>query len=57
MPAFYDVVYLLPLKNKIDYFFDACLLNLWKQGAIDEETALQYASSPTDLKLKLEGFA
>jgi len=37
--------------------FDSCLFNLWKQGAIDEETALQFASSPTDLKLKLEGFA
>jgi len=37
--------------------FDVGLFNLWKQGAIDEETALQYASSPTDLKLKLEGFA
>ncbi|KPL27254.1 MAG: hypothetical protein AMJ72_09860 [Acidithiobacillales bacterium SM1_46] len=36
--------------------FDGSLLTLWKQGAIDEETALQYASSPTDLKLRLEGF-
>ena len=24
---------------------------------IDEETALQHATSPTDLKLRLEGFA
>jgi len=37
--------------------FDASLLNLVKQGHIDEETALFYATSPTDLKLKLEGFA
>jgi twitching motility protein PilT len=36
--------------------FDGSLLTLWKPGAIDEETALQYASSPTDLKLRLEGF-
>ncbi len=36
--------------------FDACLYNLVKKGDIDDETALQYASSPTDLKLKLEGF-
>ena len=37
--------------------FDMSILNLCKQGQIDEETALQYATSPTDLKLKLEGFA
>jgi twitching motility protein PilT len=37
--------------------FDASLYQLWKQGEIDEETALQYATSPTDLKLKLEGYA
>lgn len=37
--------------------FDASLLSLVKQGHIDEETALFYATSPTDLKLKLEGFA
>ncbi len=36
--------------------FDSSLFNLVKQGHIDEETALFYASSPTDLKLKLEGF-
>jgi twitching motility protein PilT len=36
--------------------FDVSLLNLVKQGHIDEETALFYASSPTDLKLKLEGY-
>ena len=27
------------------------------QGEIDEETALQHATSPTDLKLRLDGFA
>ena len=37
--------------------FDAALFNLVKKGEIDEETALYYATSPTDLKLKLEGFA
>jgi twitching motility protein PilT len=37
--------------------FDSSLLNLVKQGHIDEETALFYATSPTDLKLKLEGYA
>lgn len=37
--------------------FDTSLFNLVKQGLIDEETALFYASSPTDLKLKLEGYA
>ena len=37
--------------------FDVSLLNLVRQGHIDEETALFYATSPTDLKLKLEGFA
>ncbi|HJV95494.1 MAG TPA: PilT/PilU family type 4a pilus ATPase, partial [Albitalea sp.] len=37
--------------------FDTSLFNLVKQGHIDEETALFYASSPTDLKLKLEGYA
>jgi twitching motility protein PilT len=37
--------------------FDSSLLSLVKQGHIDEETALFYATSPTDLKLKLEGFA
>ena len=37
--------------------FDSSLLNLVKQGHIDEETALYYATSPTDLKLKLQGYA
>lgn len=36
--------------------FDTHLLELFKAGKINEETALQYASSATDLKLKLEGF-
>lgn len=36
--------------------FDSSLLSLVKQGLIDEETALFYATSPTDLKLKLQGF-
>lgn len=36
--------------------FDAALFNLYKEGAIDDEIALQHATSPTDLKLKLDGF-
>ncbi len=36
--------------------FDQSLFQLFRTGDIDEETALQYATSPTDLKLKLEGF-
>jgi twitching motility protein PilT len=37
--------------------FDASLLDLYRRDEIDEATALQHATSPTDLKLKLEGFA
>lgn len=37
--------------------FDTAIFHLFKQGHIDEATALQYATSPTDLKLRLEGFA
>ncbi|MEJ2106425.1 MAG: PilT/PilU family type 4a pilus ATPase [Acidiferrobacteraceae bacterium] len=36
--------------------FDTCLFNLFKAKHIDADTALRYATSPTDLKLKLEGF-
>lgn len=36
--------------------FDQSLLNLVRAGAIDAATALQNATSATDLKLKLEGF-
>ena len=36
--------------------FDQHLFLHVRAGMIDSETALQYASSPTDLKLKLEGF-
>jgi len=36
--------------------FDMSLLELVRRGDIDDQTALRYASSPTDLKLKLEGF-
>ncbi len=36
--------------------FDACLLNLVKKGEVEAEVALQYATSATDLRLKLEGF-
>ncbi len=36
--------------------FDSCLFDLVKRGEIDSDTALQYASSTTDLKLKLEGY-
>jgi len=37
--------------------FDTAIFHLFKQGHIDEATALYYATSPTDLKLKLDGFA
>jgi twitching motility protein PilT len=37
--------------------FDTAIFNLVKQGHIDQATALQYATSPTDLMLKLDGFA
>jgi len=36
--------------------YDRSLFELVRKGDITEEVALQYASSPTDLKLKLEGF-
>jgi twitching motility protein PilT len=36
--------------------FDQCLFDLTRRGQITEETALQHATSPTDLKLKLEGY-
>jgi twitching motility protein PilT len=36
--------------------FDQHLFQHVRAGHIDSETALQFASSPTDLKLKLEGF-
>jgi Tfp pilus assembly ATPase PilU len=36
--------------------FDQHLRQLVRGGSIDSATALQFASSPTDLKLKLEGF-
>lgn len=36
--------------------FDRSLLELFRKGDITEDIALQFASSPTDLKLKLEGF-
>ena len=36
--------------------FDACLFDPYRRGEIDEDTALQHATSATDLKLKLEGF-
>lgn len=36
--------------------FDQHLLDLYKRGEITDETALQHATSATDLRLKLEGF-
>jgi twitching motility protein PilU len=35
--------------------FDLCLLRLVKSGAVDEDTALKYADSANDLKLRLRG--
>jgi twitching motility protein PilT len=36
--------------------FDQHLFELCRRGDITDETALQHATSPTDLKLKLDGF-
>ncbi|MCZ6577452.1 MAG: type IV pilus twitching motility protein PilT [Acidiferrobacterales bacterium] len=36
--------------------FDQSLFDLYKRGLIDDETALQHATSATDLKLKLDGY-
>lgn len=36
--------------------FDQHLFELCRKGHITDETALQHATSPTDLKLKLDGF-
>jgi twitching motility protein PilT len=36
--------------------FDGCLHRLFEKGEIDKDIALRYASSPTDLRLKLEGY-
>jgi twitching motility protein PilT len=35
--------------------FDQALLDLLRENRITEETALEYASSPADMKLKIEG--
>jgi len=35
--------------------FDQALLDLLKNGVIAEETALEYATNPADMKLKLQG--
>ena len=35
--------------------FDQALLDLLRDDVIDEETALEYATNPADLKLKMEG--
>lgn len=37
--------------------FDSCLYDLWKRGEITDDTALHYATSATDLKLRIEGYA
>ena len=35
--------------------FDQALLDLFREGRITETTALEYATSPADMKLKMEG--
>jgi twitching motility protein PilT len=35
--------------------FDQALLDLLKSGDISEETALDYATNPADMKLKMQG--
>lgn len=37
--------------------FDQAIYDLWKKETIDEATALSYASSTKDLKLRMQGFA
>jgi Tfp pilus assembly ATPase PilU len=37
--------------------FDQQLLELFSKGRISAETALKFATSATDLKLRLQGFA
>jgi len=36
--------------------FDQSIYNVFKNGDIDEETALRYADSPNDMKLRMRGF-
>jgi len=35
--------------------FDQALLDIFRQGKIDEKTALEYATNPADMKLKMQG--
>jgi twitching motility protein PilT len=35
--------------------FDQALLDLVKKGEIDNKTALEYATNPADMKLKMQG--
>jgi twitching motility protein PilU len=36
--------------------FDQCIYKVYKEGQIDEETALRFADSPNDLRLRMRGF-
>jgi twitching motility protein PilT len=35
--------------------FDQALLDIFRRGEIDEKTALEYATNPADMKLKMQG--
>ncbi|HNR32273.1 MAG TPA: PilT/PilU family type 4a pilus ATPase [Candidatus Hydrogenedentes bacterium] len=57
--AFKDIVKLI--EEGVDQYgmqtFDQALFNLWTAKKISTETALQNASSPKDLKLRMQGLA
>ena len=37
--------------------FDQAILDIWKTGKISTQEAFNYATSPSDLKLKMEGLS
>ena len=53
-----DIAELVKKSNIIEGMmsFDQHLFELCRRGDITDEIALQHASSPTDLKLRLDGF-
>jgi len=53
-----DIADLIKKMNTVEGMlsFDQALFELCRRGEITDEVALQHATSPTDLKLKLDGF-
>ncbi len=53
-----DIADLIKKGNTVEGMlsFDQALFELCRRGEITDEVALQHATSPTDLKLKLDGF-